>query len=101
MDGNSANEGLAKKGQSDADSNNTSNLRKIKEEPIEDEEDQVVEEFFVKPELVEEVIERHFLTFRPKVVLRVHFSLFHFRKVSFKRKTMKISKRKKRRKRMH
>ena len=97
MEGNSANEGLAKKGQSDADSNNTSNLRKIKEEPIEDEEDQVVEEFFVKPELVEEVIERLFPTFRSKV----HFSLFHFRKVSFKRKTMKISKRKKRRKRMH
>ena len=101
MDGNSANEGLAKKGQSDA--NDTSNLRKIKEELIEDEEDQdqVVEEFFVKPELVEEVIERHFLTFRSKLVLRGHFSLFHFRKVSFRRKTMKISRRKKRRKRMH
>ena len=59
MDGNSANEGLAKKGQSDA--NDTSNLRKIKEELIEDEEDQVVEEFFVNPELVEEVSQRHFL----------------------------------------
>ena len=59
MDGNSSKEGLAKKGQSDA--NDTTNLRKIKEEIIEDEDDQVVEEFFVNPELVEEVSQRHFL----------------------------------------